>query len=66
MLAAMSKRRDDEENRLTRSLAGLAAILFLAVIALFLIERLRTVSNLEDCLMSGRTNCAPIDTSTLH
>jgi hypothetical protein len=62
----MSKRRDDEDNRLTRSLAGLAAILFLALIALFLVERLRTASNLEDCLMSGRTNCAPIDPSTLH
>jgi hypothetical protein len=62
----MSKRRDDEENRLTRSLAGLAAILLLAFIALFLVQRLRAVSNLQDCLMSGRTNCAPIDPSTVH
>lgn len=63
---SMSKREDDEENRRTRSLAGLAAILFLAVIALFLVQRLRAVSDLQDCLMSGRTNCAPIDPSTLQ
>lgn len=61
----MSK-RDDEDNRLTRSLAGLAAILLLAFIAVFLVQRLRAVSDLQDCLMSGRTNCAPIDPSTLH
>jgi hypothetical protein len=61
----MSK-RDDEDNedddRRTRSLAGLAAILLLAVIALYLIDRLRVASELQDCVMSGRTNCAAIDT----
>lgn len=61
----MSKHDDDEnegDDRRTRSLAGLAAILLLAVIALYLIDRLRVVSELQACFMSGRTNCAPIDT----
>ena len=54
----------DEEgaDRSTARLAGLAVILLLAVIALFLVQKLRSQSNLEDCLMSGRTNCAPIET----
>jgi hypothetical protein len=62
----MPKRDDDDDNRLTRSLAGLAAILLLAVIAIFLFQRLKAMSDLQDCLMSGRTNCAPIDPSSVN
>ncbi|HLI14101.1 MAG TPA: hypothetical protein VKY65_21110 [Alphaproteobacteria bacterium] len=51
---------DPEARRMTRSLAGLAVILLLAVIGLFLAQKLRAVSTLEDCLMSGRTNCATL------
>jgi hypothetical protein len=61
----MAKRDDhdeDEDDRVTRSLAGLAAVLFLALIAIYLIMHLRAVGELQDCVMSGRTNCAPIDT----
>ena len=49
--------------RITRSLAGVAVILFLAVACLLLVRELRSASNLQDCLMSGRTNCAPIEPS---
>jgi hypothetical protein len=49
------------DDRRTRSLAALAVILFLAVIAIYLVQRLRTAAELQDCLMSGRTNCAPIE-----
>ncbi len=54
---------DDDDNRITRSLAGVAVILFLAVACLLLVRELRSASNLQDCLMSGRTNCAPIEPS---
>ena len=40
---------------------GLILVLALVVIGYFLAEALRHESNLEDCLMSGRTNCAPLD-----
>jgi hypothetical protein len=53
-------RRDDEEDeddRVTRSLAGLAVVLFLAVAGLYLVQRLGAMSDLEDCIMSGRSNC---------
>ncbi|MFI5022867.1 MAG: hypothetical protein ACHQRJ_14610 [Alphaproteobacteria bacterium] len=54
---------DPDENgadRSTARLAGLALILLLAVLGLFLAQKLRSESALEDCLMSGRSNCAPI------
>ena len=48
-------------DRSTARLAGLALILLLAVLGVYLAQKLRAQSNLEDCLMSGRTNCAPIE-----
>ena len=59
---------DDEQgerDRQTRSLAGLAFTLALVVAGLFLVQRLAATSHLEDCLMQGRTNCAPIDPHAL-
>ena len=53
--------REAEQNQATRSLAGLAVSLFLVVVGLFLIQKLGTMARLEDCLLSGRSNCAPIE-----
>ena len=46
-----------EENRLTASLAGLAVALLVVVAGLFLVQHLRDKARVEDCLMSGRSNC---------
>jgi hypothetical protein len=53
---------DDEKqaDRQTASLAGLVIALALIVVGLFLVQRLHTESQLEDCLLSGRTNCAQL------
>jgi uncharacterized membrane protein len=50
---------DDQDgaNRQTASLAGMAVALLLVVVGLFLIRQLHQKSMVEDCLMSGRTNC---------
>ena len=40
---------------------GLILVLVLVVIGYFLVNALRKNANLEDCLMSGRKNCAPIE-----
>jgi hypothetical protein len=40
---------------------GLVLVLVLVVVGYFLVNALRQNANLEDCLMSGRTNCAPLD-----
>ncbi len=52
--------RHDAEDRITASLAGLALALALVVLCLFLTDRLRAKAQLEDCLLSGRTNCASL------
>jgi uncharacterized membrane protein len=44
-------------DRQTASLAGVAVTLLLLVVGLFLVRELRATSMVEDCLMSGRTNC---------
>jgi hypothetical protein len=40
---------------------GLVIVLGLVVAAYFLVTALRNNANLEDCLMSGRRNCAPLE-----
>jgi len=55
--------RDAEQNRATRSLAGLAVSLFLVVVGLFLIQKLGNMARLEDCLLSGRSNCELLETA---
>jgi hypothetical protein len=55
-------RRDDNGHDSRRpALIGLAVILALVVIGYFLMTSLRQNANMEDCLMSGRRNCAPIE-----
>jgi hypothetical protein len=54
---------DGEEPRggpSRRSIAGLAVIIVLALIGWFLVRELQSKAKLEDCLMSGRRDCAPI------
>lgn len=61
----MTGRRDGEDetgaDRRTRALIGIVVILVLAILAVTLARRLSRESKLEDCLMAGRTNCAPIE-----
>ena len=47
-------------DRQTSSLAGLAMALALVVVCLFLIRQLHASAALEDCMLSGRTNCGQI------
>jgi len=54
--------RDAEtDERRTAALIGLIIVLALAIAGVVLIRELGQESKLEDCLMSGRTNCAPIE-----
>jgi hypothetical protein len=61
-----ARERDDEEDRFTASLAGLATVLLLSLVSLFVIERLAAVSKLEDCLLQGRKNCERIELSPVR
>ena len=60
----MRNRSDDDresDDRRTAALMGLAIVLSLALAGVVLVRDLGKEAKLEDCLMSGRTNCAPID-----
>ena len=48
---------DEAANRQTASLGGVAITLLLLVVGLFLVRELHSKAQIEDCLMSGRTNC---------
>jgi hypothetical protein len=45
-------------------LLALAIILLLVLGCLFLFYALRDASQRQDCVMQGRSNCAPIETTT--
>jgi hypothetical protein len=54
-------RESEAEQRRSAALIGLIIVLALAVAGIVLFRELRKNAQLEDCLMSGRTNCAPIE-----
>ena len=54
--------RDEEEAaRRTAALMGFIVILLLAIAGVLLVRELRVSTGIEDCLMAGRRNCAPIE-----
>lgn len=48
------------------ALVGLLIALLLVLGGMFLVRELGRVSRLQDCVMSGRMNCAPIDPNTVR
>jgi hypothetical protein len=61
--ALTPRERQEEADRFTVSLAGLAAALLLGLIGLWVADGLAQVSKLEDCLLQGRMNCERIELS---
>jgi len=47
-------------------LIALAVVVLLAGVGWILVQRLTAMSRMEDCAMSGRKNCAPVDTGSLE
>ena len=65
----MTMRRDDDEDGSGpvprhRALVGLLLLVGMVVAVLFVVHELQQSARMQDCLASGRTNCAPIDTTT--
>jgi hypothetical protein len=57
---------EDDEHSDNRSSKPLVALLFLVVLAIggwLLVTHLMDANKMQDCVMSGRKNCAPIDTA---
>lgn len=51
---------DDQKGSPLRTLVGVGLILVLILGMLFVTQQLRHASAIQDCVASGRTNCAPI------
>jgi hypothetical protein len=51
---------DEPKSGPLRAVVGLALILGLIIVVLFVMQQLRHASAIQDCVASGRTNCAPI------
>ena len=60
--AAMPKPDPDEERRRSRTnVAALVLAALLVGVGWFLVRQLGQSARMQDCMMSGRTNCAPIE-----
>lgn len=44
-----------------RAIVGLIVVAAIVLAGLLLVHVLQRMSRIQDCAMSGRTNCAPID-----
>jgi len=53
--------RPEEAHSQRTALIGLAICLALVLGGLLLVYALKKSSELQDCVMQGRTNCAPVD-----
>jgi hypothetical protein len=59
-------REEQEEARRTAALMGFIVVLVLAIAGVLLVRELDKKSKIEDCLMAGRKNCAPIEAPLRH
>jgi hypothetical protein len=55
--------RNKETGNQRRSMIALGVVVLLFMVGWLLARELYADSKMEDCMMSGRTNCAPLDTS---
>jgi hypothetical protein len=53
---------DEPKGGPLRAIVGLGLIVGLVLVVLFVMQQLRHASAIQDCVSSGRTNCAPIST----
>jgi hypothetical protein len=56
-----SNGEDDYRHRMRMNILGLVATLVLVFAGLWLAVRISEISKVQDCFLSGRRNCAPIE-----
>ena len=60
-MSRRSQQNDEDAGRRTAALMGFAITLALAIAGVVLMRELGRAMRIEDCLMAGRHNCAPIE-----
>jgi hypothetical protein len=60
---APTEEDEDDPGTSNRPLYALAFLVVLAIGGWLLISHLMDASKMQDCIMAGRHNCAPIDTA---
>jgi hypothetical protein len=60
-LAMDSSEQEPEPDSRRAAIIGLLVIAVLVVAGYFVVTALQSKSRLEDCLMAGRKNCAPVE-----
>ena len=53
---------DEDDSSRRGPLIAMGVVVLLVVVGWFVTRALQNSTKLEDCLMSGRTNCAPVET----
>jgi hypothetical protein len=56
--------RDNRKGNQRRSLMALGVVVVLFVLGWILAHELYANGKIEDCMLSGRTNCVPLDTQS--
>jgi len=56
--------REDEAARSRNNLLFLAVAAIIVIIGIWLVNKLIDLRNLQNCLESGRHNCAPVETQS--
>lgn len=56
--------RNNQNGAQRRSMFALGVIVLLFVVGWILARELYSNGKIEDCMMSGRTNCVPLDTQS--
>ncbi len=62
-MSDLESHRRADSNSHRAALIGLVVCLLLVLAGLALVYGLKKMSEVQDCVMQGRTNCAPIDSS---
>ncbi|HEX3936921.1 MAG TPA: hypothetical protein VHX43_05390 [Xanthobacteraceae bacterium] len=56
--------RNGQNGTQRRSMIALGVVVVLFIVGLILAHELYSNEQIEDCVMSGRTNCVPLDTQS--
>jgi hypothetical protein len=58
-----NEQADDDRHRMIGNVVASAILLFLIVCGVWLSDTIIRMRNSQDCVLSGRSNCAPIERS---